>query len=95
MNNCNCETCITTNRKSYEAELIEQEKHNERIGLIFTIISTVLGFVFWPVMVNWLSGHDLFDLMADSVWLSIVWFTVMTVTGAVAGIVALLYSKDR
>jgi hypothetical protein len=98
MSACNCEHCITLtkNNDQWYEDMKAEEVKRDRIGLLFTTISTFLGFAFWPFMVTFLTGRDLFEMMANgNFWFNSVWVMILTVTSAFCGTMAILYYKDR
>jgi hypothetical protein len=74
----------------------EALKHYNRIGIIFTTISTIMGFAFWPLMVMWTSGEDLFSNMAEAnIWFNLIVTSTMFATGLFGGLLAIALYKGH
>lgn len=75
----------------------DEIKYYNRVGASFTVLSALMGLCFWPFMVTFLSGHDLFEDMADSLhwWFPTFWFMLMITTSIICGFVALAVFKGH
>lgn len=74
-----------------------EEIHNDRLGLTLTVCSVIIGFFFWPVVIDFVAGESLFTLMANASnrWFTPLWFVILSVTALSAGTMAIIFSKDR
>lgn len=82
------------NDENLTLEQIER-LHHQRVGALFTVFATIIGFFFWPVMVDFLSDSSLIDMMMHKPgWFTSLWLAIMSFTAVFSGIIALVYSKD-
>ena len=75
----------------------EARRYYNRLGQLSTVLACIAGFLFWPMMVLWTSGDDLFDLIATSnnIWFSIIVTSIMAATGLFGGLIAIALYKGH
>ena len=76
------------------ARLERQERRQNIIGGLFTVLCALAGFVFWPMMVWWTSGVDLTAEMVDaSAGFNMMVVGIMLATSVLFGFVGLAIAK--
>lgn len=78
------------------AELAREERRYHIIGGLFTVLCTVLGFMFWPMMIEWLTGTDVFDAAFNAGAFGITTLlTTCSITGILCGVVGMVAYRNK